>query len=66
MAEDVISQINEAIDAFTNEKDGAIVTIKKITDVASNRQHYNVSSAGPIVSITTRSFIPGHLWGYQK
>ena len=61
MAEDVFPTINQCIDAFTNEKDGALVAIKKITDPTSNKEHYYVSSAGPILSITTHSIVSGHI-----
>ena len=61
MAEDVFPTIDQCIDAFTNEKDGAIVEIKKITDPASNKKHYYVSSAAPILRITTHSIVSEHI-----
>ena len=54
-SDDIFGLIDEGIKAFSDEKDGAIVVFQRITDEASNKKYYNVSSAGPIVSIVNNS-----------
>lgn len=45
MADEIIDQIDIAINAFTDDKTGCIRRFQRITDDASNKEHFNVNSA---------------------
>lgn len=45
MADEICNQIDENIKNFVDEEDGCIRKFQRITDEATNREHFNVSSS---------------------